>query len=234
VRIHRIGLASAEPAEQARFWGETIGLAVEGAGGVVQVRLARSTVEFAAAEVDGGPRYHFALNIPTGRIEDAAAWLRERVDVLPFEGGEEVVRFDAIVADAVYFHDAGGNVVELMARDDLPYEDDRPFDASCLLEVSEIGIAAEDVAATTEVVCAALGAPIYWGGGEGLTAIGDAVGAVLVSPLGRGWIPTGMRALPALTTVVAEGPRVGRTEIPGGPYVLETVRSSRAAGSGAA
>jgi catechol 2,3-dioxygenase-like lactoylglutathione lyase family enzyme len=223
VQIHRIGLACADPAAQARFWGETIGLPVEAAGDVVQVRLARSTVEFAAAGEGEAPRYHFALNIPTGRIEDAAAWLGERVDVLPFEGGEVVVRFDAIVADAVYFHDAGGNVVELMARDDLPYEDDRPFDGSCLLEVTEIGIATEDVRATTKEVCEALCAPIYWGGGEGLTAIGDAVGAVLVSPLGRGWIPTGLPALPAPTAVVAEGRRVGRTEIPGGPYVIQTV-----------
>ncbi len=40
---------------------------------------------------------------------------KERVDVLPFEDGEVVLRFEWIGADALYFHDPGGNVVELMA-----------------------------------------------------------------------------------------------------------------------
>ncbi len=143
--------------------------------------------------------------------------------MLPFEGGELVMRFEWIGADSLYFHDAGGNVVELMVREELTEEDGGPFGPEHLLEVTEIGVAADDVEATSAALCETLGAPVYWGGGEGLTAIGDAVGAVLVSPLGRGWIPTGLPALPAPTTIVAAGTPAGRTEIPGGPYVVEVL-----------
>ena len=90
--------------------------------------------------------------------------------------------------------------------------------------MTEIGIAVEDVSATSEALREAVGASVYWGGGDGLTAIGDAVGAVLVSPVGRGWIPTGLPAVPAPTTIVAEGSPAGRMQLPGGPYVVEAAQ----------
>ena len=193
MQIHRIKLRSADPAAQARFWGETFGLPVEDADGV-RVGLRRSTIAFAPTAAGEEPRYHFAINVPGGRTEDALAWLRERVELLPFESGEVVVRFEWIGADSLYFHDAGRNVVELMVREELTEDDGRLFGPEHLLEVTEIGIAAEDVPATSEALREALGAPVYWGGGEGLTAIGDATGAVLVSPVGRGGSPAGQPA----------------------------------------
>ncbi len=191
----------------------------------VEVLLRRTTIAFTLADPGEEPRYHFAINVPRFRLPDAFAWLCERVDPLAFDDGEVVVRFENIDADAVYFLDGGGNVVELVARDALANDDDRPFGPPLLLEVSEIGLATADVPATGEAVLAALGAPIYWGGlnDGGLTAIGDGVGAVLVAPVGRGWIPIDLPALPAPTTIVAEGPRNETAAIPGGPYVIETV-----------
>ena len=81
---------------------------------------------------------------------------------------------------------------------------------------------------TGEAVLAALEASIYWGGlaGGGLAAIGDEVGMVLIAPVGRGWYPIGLPALPVPTTIVAEGSRHTTTRVPGGPYVVETVAGS--------
>lgn len=216
-------LAAPDLVAQARFWGERLGVTVEDAPDGALVRLRRSTIAFRPAEPGEQPRYHFAINVPGGRASEALAWLEERVEVLPFEDGALVIRFDGIGADAVYFHDAGGNVVELMARDEITEGFTSSFGPGELLEVSEIGIATEDVPGTCGALRAALGAPLYWGDEQGLTAIGDGVGAVLVSPLGRGWIPTGLPALPAPTTIVAEGTPAGRTEIMGGPYVVESI-----------
>jgi catechol 2,3-dioxygenase-like lactoylglutathione lyase family enzyme len=221
VQIRRVKLASADPAAQADFWGGTLGVPVDGA----DVRFRRTTVSFVPGE--GEPRYHFALNVPGGRTADALAWLEGRVEVLPFEDGGKVVRFDWIGAESLYFHDAGRNVVELMVREEILEDDGQPFGPELLLEVGEIGIAADDVPATCEAVRRALGARVYWGNEKGLTAIGDAVGAVLVSPLGRGWIPTGLPAERWPTTIVADGTPAGRTEIPGGPYVVETLGSGQ-------
>ncbi|HEY7197967.1 MAG TPA: hypothetical protein VH306_12340 [Gaiellaceae bacterium] len=221
MRIHRIELASPCFAEQRAFWGEALGLPVEQGPASAAVRLRRSTIVFESAGHGEEPRYHFAIAIPGGRAQEALGWLRQRVRVLPFESGESVVRFDWIRADSLYFHDAAGNVVELMARDEIGEDESRAFGPDLLLEVSEIGIATDDVPATCGALREVLGAPVYWGDGEGLTAIGDGTGAVLVSPAGRGWIPTGLPAKPWPTTIVAEGSSAGRKEIPGGPYVVE-------------
>jgi catechol 2,3-dioxygenase-like lactoylglutathione lyase family enzyme len=223
VQIHRIELGSSDPEAQAAFWGQTIGLPVEEASDGVAVRLRRSTIAFVPGAAETKPQYHFALNVPGGRAEEALEWLGERVEVLPSDTGEPVIRFEWIGADSLYFHDAGGNVVELMAREEIVEDAGRPFGPDLLLEVSEIGIASEDVLATSDVLREALGAPTYWGGGEGLTAVGDGAGAVLVSPRGRGWIPTDLPAEPAPTRIVADGSPRGRTEIPGGPYVVEAL-----------
>jgi catechol 2,3-dioxygenase-like lactoylglutathione lyase family enzyme len=222
VRIHRIELASADVTAQAAFWREALGLPVEAGEDSVSVRLRRSTIAFVPATPGNGPRYHFAINVPGRRTKEALAWLRERVEVLPFENGF-VMRFEWIGTDSLYFLDASGNVVELMVRDEISDRDEHPFGPDHLLEVGEIGIASDDVPATSEALRRALGAPTYWGGGDGLTAIGDATGAVLVSPRGRGWIPTGLPAEPAPATIVADGGPPGRTEIPGGPYVVEAL-----------
>ena len=120
MQIHRIGLASADPAAQARFWGETLGLPVEEAAAGVSVRAPAFDDRVRAGEVGEEPRYHFAINVPGGRTDDALGWLRDRVEVLPFEDGKVVVRFEWIGADSLYFHDAGGNIVELMVRDEIP------------------------------------------------------------------------------------------------------------------
>ncbi len=223
--IRRLTLASGNPAAQASFWGERLGLPVErGRGGATSVRLVRTTIAFEPS-APAATGYHFAINVPRGRIGDARAWLEQRVELLPFGDGEVQIRFAAIGADAVYFRDADGNDVELIARDALPYDDDAPFGPSSLLEVSEIGIASADVAATRRAIIDALQAPVFWGDrtGDGLCAVGDAVGAVLVSPIGRGWIPIDLPAAPLPTTITALAPRPATITLPEGPYRIEAV-----------
>ena len=126
MQIDRIELASADPGAQARFWGETLGAPVEKGSDGVSVRLRRSTIAFMPAEPGQQPRYHFAINVPGGSTAEVLAWLEERVEPLPFEDDEVVMRFDWIGADSLYFHDAGGNIVELMARDEIQ-RDQRTF-----------------------------------------------------------------------------------------------------------
>jgi len=128
-------------------------------------------------------------------------------------------------ASAVYFLDAAGNVVELIANDHLHDGPHEPFGARSLLEVAEIGVASSDTKATSDVIQEALSAGILWGGREGwlLTAIGDDHGVVIVAPIGRGWIPVGLPARPLPTTIVADGPRSQEVVLPEGPYRIRTV-----------
>jgi catechol 2,3-dioxygenase-like lactoylglutathione lyase family enzyme len=225
VRIVELTLATSDVAAQSTFWGQTLGLPACHGGGALEVSLRRSTIRFEQAPPGEDPRYHFAVNVPPGSIAEAAAWLEERHELLAFHDDPDVPEGATIVhtdrgASALYFLDAAGNVVELIANDHLDDRFDEPFGPDSLLEVAEIGIATADTATTSEAVQYVLSAGILWGGRQGwrLTAIGDDHGVVIVAPLGRGWIPIGLPARPLPTTVVAEAPHARELVLDEGPY----------------
>ena len=229
MRIVQITLAAADPAAQAGFWGDTLGLPVGTAEGAIEVSLRRSTIRFEPATGED-PHYHFAINVPRGSIDAAAAWLAGRHELLEFHDDPDVEEGATIVhtdrgASAFYFLDGGGNVVELMANPNVDDEPGPQFDPASLLEIAEIGLATADVAATRAAIEEVFGATVLWGGKEGwrLTAIGDDHGVVIVAPVGRGWIPVDLPARPLPTTIVAEGPRPAEITLAEGPYRLRAV-----------
>src|SRR5438445_6863867 len=227
MRIAQITLATADPAAQARFWGEQLGLRVQQANGSGEVALQRSTICFEPADEGVDARYHFAINAPPGSIEDAAGWLGGRHQLLAFAGDAEEEDGTTIVhtdrgASAFYFLDAAGNVVELISNPYIDDEREARFGPDSLLEIAEIGVATADTGATSAAVEEVFGAGVLWGGSDEsrLTAIGDDHGVVIVAPAGRGWIPVGLPARPLPTTIVAEGPRPAEATLPEGPYRL--------------
>lgn len=231
MQIHELTLVSNDPAGQFRFWAGTLGLPVRhGAEGAVEVSLRTSTIRFERAPAGTDARYHFAINVPCGSIHDAAAWITDRHELLAFHGdpneeeGATIVHTDR-GAHALYFLDAGGNVVELIGNDRLDNGSDAPFGPDSLLEIAEIGLATADTDGTRAALLDALSAPILWGGREGwlLTAIGDDHGVVIVAPTGRGWVPVGLPARPLPTTIVAAGPRPADVTLPEGPYRIRVV-----------
>jgi len=230
MRIAQIALASNDSSAQADFWGGRLGVPVRQSDPTVEVVLRRSTIRFEPAAAGTDARYHFAINVPPDSIEDAAAWLSERHDILEFHGDPDVEEGATIVhtdrgASCLYFLDGGGNVVELIANPHLDDEPEASFGADSLLEIAEIGVATADTDATRAAVEQVFGAGVLWGGSAGwrLTAIGDDHGVVIVAPAGRGWIPVGLPAQPLPTTIVAEGPKPAEATLPEGPYHLRAL-----------
>jgi catechol 2,3-dioxygenase-like lactoylglutathione lyase family enzyme len=231
VRIHELTLATNDLEAQERFWGARLGLPVRVTDeGAVEVALQESTIRFERAPRELDARYHFAINIPRGQIDAAAAWLAERQELLAFHDDPDVEEGATIVhtdrgAAALYFLDGGGNVVELIANDHLDNDSQRPFGPASLLEIAEIGIATHDTEATRNAVRQTLSADVLWGGRPGwlLTAIGDDHGVVIVAPAGRGWIPISLRAQPLPTMITASGPTTNELTLPEGPYRIRTI-----------
>lgn len=231
MRIHELTLATGDVVGQSRFWGETLGLPVrDGGGGGIEVLLQASTLRLEQASPGSDPRYHYAINIPRGSIEEAAAWIEERHELLAFHGDPDEEEGATIAhtdrgASALYFLDAAGNVAELIANDHLENDSDRPFGPDSFLEIAEIGVATAVTESTRAAIQEALSAEILWGGREGwlLTAIGDDHGVVIVAPTGRGWIPVGLGARPLPTTIVAAAPRSRELTLPEGPYRIRAV-----------
>jgi catechol 2,3-dioxygenase-like lactoylglutathione lyase family enzyme len=231
VRIHELTLATSDIGGQLAFWGKTLGLPVrERDDAAIEVSVQASTLRFEQAPPGTEPRYHFAINIPRGSIHEAAAWVEERHELLAFHGDPDEEEGATIAhtdrgASALYFLDAAGNVVELIANDHLDNGSNAPFGPDSLLEIAEIGVATADTEATRAAIQDALSADVLWGGREGwlLTAIGDDHGVVIVAPTGRGWIPVGLAARPSPMTIVAGASRSREVTLPEGPYRIRAV-----------
>jgi catechol 2,3-dioxygenase-like lactoylglutathione lyase family enzyme len=226
MRIRRLTLATGDPEGQAAFYGGRLGLPVDRADEGVEVRLRDSTIRFVPADPGLDARYHFAVNVPADAIHRAVAWLRERHQPLSFHGdpdeeeGATAVRTD-VGAGCVYFLDAAGNVVELIASPHID-GDGGTFGPESLIEIAEIGIAAADPEATCSSLREFFGEGVYWGGGPDslLTAVGDRHAVVIVAPPGRGWIPVDLTARPLPTEIVADGDDPRELTLPEGPYRL--------------
>jgi catechol 2,3-dioxygenase-like lactoylglutathione lyase family enzyme len=202
MRIRQLTIATGDLEGQAAFYGERLGLPVSRDDGAIEVRLRDSTIRFERAAPDLDARYHFAINVPGESIHEAVAWLRERAAPLAFDG--DPVRTD--VGDGcVYFLDAGGNVVELIASPHVE-EEGGDFGAGSLIEIAEVGVASADQAATVAAVEEAFGEGVHWGGPDSeLTAVGDRHAVVIVAPVGRGWIPVDLTATVLPTEIVSSG-----------------------------
>jgi len=91
---------------------------------------------------EGEPFYHFAINIPANKIEEAKAWLLfKEIELIWMEDYKsDIADFNNWHAKSVYFFDPAGNIVELIARFDLANETHESFFSDQFLNISEIGL----------------------------------------------------------------------------------------------
>lgn len=94
------------------------------------------------AESDRAAIYHFALNIPGNQFSLAKSWASSRVALNRQEGMDEIyyANFDA---DAFYFQDPAGNVVEFIGRRNVDRMGN--FSVDSLLNISEVSITTPSV-----------------------------------------------------------------------------------------
>ncbi len=181
-------------ADLARFYADRLGVTgVEHEASEVVVPIGETRVVFAASADE--PFYHFALLAPGDRFEAAHAWAREVVDVLPnAASGATVFDFAFWSAEAFYFHDPAGNIVEVIAHRSLE-ESGRtgPFAVTELLGLSELGLAG-DTAATASVLERDLGLSVWDGTVSELAFVGEKGRTLILSRAGRPWLPTGRPA----------------------------------------
>jgi catechol 2,3-dioxygenase-like lactoylglutathione lyase family enzyme len=177
------------------------------------VAIGVTTLSFVAAE--GEPFYHFALLVPGDRFVAALAWAAERVELLPGGAIDELVfRFDSWDARACYFHDPAGNIVELIAHRRVGQNGlVGDFDPSELLGFSELGL----VGNPPEIAdgLGQLGLRL-WDGEltpTGLAFYGERARTFILSPEGRGWLPTRRPAEPHPVAVVLSGPATGEVAV---------------------
>jgi len=143
----------------------------------------------------GEPFYHFAINIPSNKIEEAKAWLNNKVKLLWIgDYNSDIADFVNWHAKSVYFYDPAGNILELISRFDLNNKSRRSFSSQQFISISEVGVVFkqdEFDQKTAEVLN--LHSLSYFSKQPPLPqfrAIGDDEGLFVVVPENRNWYPT--------------------------------------------
>src|SRR5215212_3099107 len=103
----------------ASFYSKILELNVAKYAGSIEIPMGQTIIVFEQTRKRTDPFYHFAINIPSNKIEEAKEWLSSKVELLFIEDYKSVIAdFVNWNAKSVYFFDTGGNVVELIARFD--------------------------------------------------------------------------------------------------------------------
>lgn len=223
-------VALAGPARSLRalvdFYGADLGIDVTSSGADrFELAIGETALEFIGRA--GEPFYHFALLVPGNRFDAALAWASVRTQLLPDpDSGETVFDFGDWDARACYFHDPAGNIVELIAHRGVGEKtSEGVFRPAELIGLSELGLVGDPVA-----IAGALGdrlSLVLWDGtleerGR-LAFVGERARTLILSPPGRGWLPTRRPAEPHPVDALVAGPRVGEVELDGSRYRVRAV-----------
>jgi catechol 2,3-dioxygenase-like lactoylglutathione lyase family enzyme len=186
MHLAEIRLASERAAEQRLFYAETLGLEVSDTHGALGVRVGAGRLVF---EPGAWSPQHVAFRIPSAAYADALTWLGSRAELLTGAAGDPRFAFPDWNADAMYFRDPDGNILELIAHHDLPEPYEPPFTPGTMLGVCEVGMPVDDVGAFLVWLEGRTGARRWSGDGVTFAAAGDKRGSLIVVPRGRPWHP---------------------------------------------
>ncbi|MFD2247182.1 VOC family protein [Pontibacter ruber] len=161
------------------------------------VAVGSSTLSFRKATKTSqeGP-YHFAFNIPAGKIEEAASWLNNRAAALYQSGSATpVIQHEEWGAQALYFYDPDFNILELISHRNAPTAEGA-FDATQILSIAEVGLPVPDVTGCANELKTRLQLQRWKTANDKFEAVGDEEGMFIVVEEQRPWFPTLNQAIP--------------------------------------
>jgi catechol-2,3-dioxygenase len=163
--------------------------------GSFTLNLQNTELEFRRHNGELEPYYHFAINIPANKIEEARAWLKDRVKLLWLDDYQgDIAEFTNWNARSVYFFDPAGNIVEFIARYDLDNASDEPFSPKQFISVSEVGLVVPSAEMSSKADELLEDFRLTWFNKqpplETFKAIGDDEGLFILVQEQRNWYPT--------------------------------------------
>jgi catechol-2,3-dioxygenase len=193
MQINELTLTTANPEELKKFYSEELGfkeIEASTATDGFSFQAGYTRINFVPGDKDA--RYHFAFNIRPDQLPDVMKWMEHhKIDLLDNEKGDgKIVDFPAWRAKSVYFFDAGGNIVEFIARAAIAPAGNAPkFSAQSICGISEIGIVCDDVASMRQWIETAHGVESFTRqhNTDEFSALGDDEGLLLLVPKGRPW-----------------------------------------------
>ncbi|WP_245347231.1 VOC family protein [Cohnella lubricantis] len=177
---------------------------------------------FSQAEAGAQPYYHFAFNVSTSRMDSAVRWLGAQGIEVFTEEGSAVVHSERWNSDQVYFHDPAGNIVELIVRHTLPGETEEDYHPRHVLNVSEVGLPADDVPELAGLLTGRLEEGVYLSGTDTFTPIGDEEGLLILVRTGRIWFGSDRQAAVYPVRIELEREGMAELQLLSYPYYLRT------------
>ncbi len=209
------------PAQEADY-AKVLGLPVMSSPGRLTITAGATTLIFQQAAPDFDGAYHFAFNIPSNQFQASKAWISRRVSMLTNAEGRDEFFSEDWNSESLYFKDPAGNVLEFIARHGLGNAVDDVFDSHHILNISEIGLPAEDVIRWANELCVQLGISVFKQEPEAtFMPVGDDLGLLILPVVNRVWFPNSgvpAKLLPVYVQVDVNGRGY---EIRGMPYVIQ-------------
>ena len=194
MRIKKITIQSNKLQLLKEFYERVLHLNIDEQGNSMNIHIGESLLQIDEV-TSGDPYYHFAINIPCNKIEEAREWLKNKVKLMWMDDYKsDIANFVNWHAKSVYFFDPAGNIVELIARFDLRNESDESFSSNQLLSISEMGIVfpeKEIENRTREILDQSpLGYFLKQSPMSQFKVIGDDEGLFIIVTEKRNWYPT--------------------------------------------
>lgn len=207
MKIIELTLQAAELDPLQRFYTSTLALPLLSAS-ATHFCVAAGDTRLCFEQKDGAEGgYHFALQVPLASMAEVQVWLQERVKLFPNPAtGEPLVEHVAWQAQALYFTDPQGNIVEFIGHSTLPAVPATAAQAWQVLRVCEIGLAVAHVPSTAGMLKKKLQLQRWQSATATFEAIGDVHGLLILAQRGRKWFPTNIpaAALPCRAVLVTD------------------------------
>ncbi|MCL4273630.1 MAG: hypothetical protein KJZ77_07135 [Anaerolineales bacterium] len=194
--IKRLELLTSDLIAQRDFFSTMLELPAHLESDSLTIGAGKSMLVFNQAPAEWRGAYHFCFNIPENQFIHAKAWLSARTLLVKDDKGNDEFHSQTWNSSSCYFKDAAGNILEFIARHDQRNAVNAPFGSGQILQVSEIGLASNDVVAFAKELCERMGISAYrQEPKEDFAPIGDEDGLLILPVENRIWYPnTGVPA----------------------------------------
>lgn len=206
MKLEHIQIQTNNIQETATFYTQVLNLSIiEKETESISIQAGNSILKF-VENPEFNSVYHFAFNIPENKLEDAIRWCKDKVDLILIEDQNVITRFENWNANAVYFYDNNGNLLEFIARHDLDNAQTEKFSSNAILNISEIGIVNEKPLELGNQLIAKHGLELFAknDNSELFAALGDDEALLILVKPGRNWYPTQTPSESNATTIRIE------------------------------
>ncbi|WP_159801081.1 VOC family protein [Flavobacterium sp. MK4S-17] len=205
MKILELEILSDNLAETERFYKNVLGLKPyhKDDASTIIFKAGYTSLVFRKSE-NLKPVYHFAFDVPNNRFYEAYETIKAKTPVILIQDGQDIADFTNWDARSFYFYDNNGNIVEIITRYANKVFAGKPFGASNIICVSEIGLVIGKVPQFADMLYNKFGVPIFHRQprSEKFTVSGDDDGLFILAESGRNWYPTQVKAYSYRTRIL--------------------------------